>query len=94
MGESPDDDEETRLQKTILLVTSLAVTVSAIGWGLMYLAFDERLAASIPLSYFVISLPSILVIRSMMGTKKTLVFVFLVVAMATGTGYFFGTFWG
>jgi signal transduction histidine kinase len=60
-GVSPDDDEETRLQKTILLVTSLAVTASAIGWGLMYLAFDERLAASIPLSFFVISMPSILV---------------------------------
>jgi signal transduction histidine kinase len=61
MGVSPDDDEETRLQKTILLVTSLAVTASAVGWSFMYLAFDERLAASIPLSYFAISTPSILV---------------------------------
>jgi signal transduction histidine kinase len=61
MGATPDDDEATRLQKTILLVTALGVTVSAVGWGLMYLAFDERLAASIPLSYFVISMASILV---------------------------------
>jgi len=61
LGESPDDDEATRLQKTILLVTALSVTVSAVGWGLMYLVFDERLAASIPLSYFVFSLASILV---------------------------------
>jgi uncharacterized membrane protein YraQ (UPF0718 family) len=37
-----------------------------------------------------LSLPNMLVIRSVMGTKKTLVFVALVVAMATGTGYFFG----
>jgi uncharacterized membrane protein YraQ (UPF0718 family) len=35
-----------------------------------------------------------LVIRSVMGTKETAVFVLLVVAMATGTGYFFGMFWG
>jgi signal transduction histidine kinase len=61
LGASPEDDEETRLQKTILLVTSLAVTVSAIGWCLLYLAYDERLAAAIPLLYFLISLPSILV---------------------------------
>ena len=61
LGESPDDDEAIRLQKTILLVTALGVTVSAVGWGLMYLAFDERLAASIPLSYFVVSMASILV---------------------------------
>jgi len=61
MGVSPDDDEATLLQKRILLVTALTVTVSAVGWGLMYLAFDEILAASIPLSYFVVSLASILV---------------------------------
>lgn len=51
----------TRLQKTILLVTSLAVTVSAVGWGLVYLAFDEGLAASIPLSYSGVSMASMIV---------------------------------
>jgi hypothetical protein len=35
-----------------------------------------------------------LVIRSVMGTKKTLVFVALVVAMATASGMIFGAFWG
>jgi signal transduction histidine kinase len=59
LGVNPDDDEEMILQKRILLVTSLAVTASAVGWGVLYLAFDENLAASIPLSYFVISMVSI-----------------------------------
>jgi hypothetical protein len=35
-----------------------------------------------------------LVIRSVMGTKKTLAFVTLVVIMATASGLIFGTFWG
>ncbi len=39
-----------------------------------------------------LSLPNMLVIRSIMGTKKTLVFVGLVVVMATVTGMLYGTF--
>jgi len=41
-----------------------------------------------------LSLPSMLVIRSILGTKKTVVFVSLVVAMATVTGMFYGAFFG
>ncbi len=39
-----------------------------------------------------LSLPNMLVIRSVMGTKKTMVFVSLVVIMATISGMFYGTF--
>jgi hypothetical protein len=39
-----------------------------------------------------LSLPNMLVIRSVLGTKKTLVFVTLVVIMATISGIIFGTF--
>ena len=37
-----------------------------------------------------LSLPNMLVIRSVMGTKKTITFVSLVVVMATVSGYVFG----
>jgi signal transduction histidine kinase len=57
------DDEATRLQKAILLGTSLAVTASAVFWGLVYMAFNEGLAASIPLSYSVVSTLSIIAVR-------------------------------
>lgn len=40
-----------------------------------------------------LSLPNMLVIRSVMGTKKTVVFVSLVVVMATFTGLVFGMFY-
>lgn len=39
-----------------------------------------------------LSLPSMLVIRSVMGTQKTLVFVSLVIAMATLSGLIYGSF--
>ncbi len=41
-----------------------------------------------------LSLPSMLVIRSVMGTKKTVVFCSLVVVMSTLSGMIFGAVWG
>jgi len=41
-----------------------------------------------------LSLPNMLVIRSVMGTKKTVVFASLVIVMATFSGIIFGTFFG
>lgn len=41
-----------------------------------------------------LSLPSMLVIRSVLGTRKTVVFVGLVIVMATLSGVIFGTFFG
>ena len=41
-----------------------------------------------------LSLPNMLVIRSVMGTKKTVVFVLLVVVMATASGIIYGTVFG
>jgi len=40
-----------------------------------------------------LSLPSMLVIRSIMGTQKTVVYVTLVVVMATISGFIFGAVW-
>jgi len=41
-----------------------------------------------------LSLPSILVLRSIMGTKKTVVYVSLVIVMATATGLAYGALFG
>jgi uncharacterized membrane protein YraQ (UPF0718 family) len=41
-----------------------------------------------------LSLPNMLVIRSIIGTQKTIVFVALVVVMATLSGIIYGTFFG
>jgi uncharacterized membrane protein YraQ (UPF0718 family) len=41
-----------------------------------------------------LSLPSILVLRTIIGTQKTMVYVLLVIIMSTVTGMLFGAFWG
>lgn len=58
--------------------------------GLMNNGMGKGPALALLLSGPTISLPSMLVIRSALGTKKTVVYVSLVVIMATITGFVFG----
>jgi hypothetical protein len=57
---------------------------------LMKLGMAKGPALALLLAGPALSLPSMLVIRSIMGTKKALVFIALVVMMATVTGILFG----
>ncbi|MBE9109216.1 permease [Nodosilinea sp. LEGE 07298] len=62
--------------------------------GLIGNGMGQGPALSLLLAGPALSLPNMLVIRSIMGTKKTAVFVALVVVMATISGIFFGAIWG
>jgi len=59
--------------------------------GLMGNGMGNGPALALLLAGPALSLPNMLVIRSVMGTKKTVVFVILVVIMATISGMVFGT---
>lgn len=56
----------------------------------MDLGMDSGPALALLLAGPALSIPSMLVIRNIMGTKKTLVYITLVVFFATLTGYIFG----
>ena len=56
--------------------------VGFITWFIRWMAY--------PLLAIVIELPNMLVIRSVMGTRRTVVFVVLTVSMATVTGLIYG----
>ena len=58
--------------------------------GLLGSGMGQGPALALLLAGPALSLPSMLVIRQVLGTKKTLVYVFLVCAMATVTGRIFG----
>jgi uncharacterized membrane protein YraQ (UPF0718 family) len=58
--------------------------------GLMGAGMGEGPALTLLLAGPALSLPSILVIRSFMGTKKTLVFLALVIVLATTAGMIYG----
>ena len=60
--------------------------------GLLGAGMGKGPALALLLAGPALSLPNMLVIRSIMGTKKTLVFISLVVVMATFSGMLFGHF--
>ncbi len=51
VGADPSDTHEIRLQKRLVVGIAAMVGVLAVFWGLIYLAFGEPLAASIPFVY-------------------------------------------
>jgi uncharacterized membrane protein YraQ (UPF0718 family) len=62
--------------------------------GLLASGMGKGPALALLLAGPALSLPNMLVIRSVMGTKKTLVFIILVVIMATVSGMVFGWYTG
>lgn len=60
--------------------------------GLLGSGMGQGPALALLLAGPALSLPNMLVIRSIMGTKKTLVYILLVVVMATFTGFIWGWF--
>jgi len=59
IGANPSDSDDTRLQKTLLVLSSLMMASLAIVWGFIYVAFGEYLAGAIPLFYSILSYLSI-----------------------------------
>ncbi|MFW5870292.1 MAG: permease, partial [Candidatus Sumerlaeota bacterium] len=62
--------------------------------GLIGAGMGKGPALALLLAGPALSLPNMLVIRSVMGTKKTVVFCSLVVVMSTISGIIFGAIWG
>ena len=60
IGSDPNDEDDIRLKKSLLILSSFIFMVLAITWGTGYVIFGEPLAGSIPLSYAFISLLSII----------------------------------
>ncbi len=69
-------------------LTEIPIVQGLIGSGM-----GKGPALALLLAGPALSLPSMLVIRSVMGTKKTVVFVLLVIIMATISGWIFGFFY-
>ena len=60
IGSDPHDEDDIRLQKSRLVICALPFMAAGWAWGLMYFFFRERLAGSIPFSYGIFSLLSLL----------------------------------
>jgi len=60
IGADANDDDDIRLQKSLLVVCALPFIIAGAAWGVMYIFFSEPLAGAIPLSYAIISLISVI----------------------------------
>jgi guanylate cyclase len=60
IGADPNDSEDVKLQKSLLVLCAFPFSLAGLGWGLMYILFGETSAGIIPLSYSIISLGSII----------------------------------
>jgi len=59
IGENPEDPEDLKLQKSILIAGSLMFITAGALWGIAYILLNELLAGLIPLSYAIISFSSV-----------------------------------
>ena len=60
IGSDLTDDDDSRLQKSLLVICAILFMFAGWAWGLMYFFFREPLAGSIPFSYGIFSLLSII----------------------------------
>lgn len=60
IGVTESDTEEMRLQKSLLVISSIPFMITGVIWGIMYFLFGELVSALIPLAYSLISLSSII----------------------------------
>jgi adenylate cyclase len=60
IGSDPNDDDNIRLQKSLMVICAFPFMIAGVFWGLLYVFSNEPLAGAIPLSYAVISLLSII----------------------------------
>ena len=58
-GADPNDEDDIKLQKLLLVICAFLFIFAGAAWGLMYILLGEMLAGMVPLSYSAISLLSI-----------------------------------
>ena len=63
IGVDPQDDDDVRLLKALLVGTALMILPAGILWGLLYVAFGEPEAGLIPWAYGVLSAGSLIVLQ-------------------------------
>ncbi len=73
IGSRPEDDEELKLQKSLLVLCAIPFILAGAAWGAMYVSSGEVNAGLIPLSYSAFSLASLVYFGI---SKKFLVFRF------------------
>ena len=73
IGADPNDSDEVRLQKNLLVLGSFMFIAAGAFWGLIYFSFGEYIAGSIPFGYAIISILSVIIFHM---TRRYKLFLF------------------
>jgi guanylate cyclase len=60
IGARDSDDEELKLQKSLLVICAIPFIIAGVIWAVMYMQFGEVSAGWIPMSYSIFSLASLI----------------------------------
>lgn len=60
IGADPNDENDVRLRKSLLVLLAFLFMLAGIAWGLMYFWFGETTAGMIPFLYGIFSLLSVI----------------------------------
>ena len=60
IGAEPQDSDDVRLQKSLLVIGTMMFIIAGLLWGLMYFALGEPIAGWIPFGYGIVSLISLI----------------------------------
>ncbi|MCC6299724.1 MAG: adenylate/guanylate cyclase domain-containing protein [Anaerolineales bacterium] len=60
IGANPNDDDDIRLQKSLLVICAFLFILAGFIWGMIYVIAGEPLAGAIPLSYSFVSALSVI----------------------------------
>ena len=60
IGARPDDSEEVRLRKSLLVISTIPFVFVGALWGCLYFSFGEQQAGIIPVSYSLFSIASLI----------------------------------
>ena len=63
LAANQDDNDETRLEKLILVITSILISIAALIWGSIYVWFGEVWSGLIPFFYSFLSVCSLVVLK-------------------------------
>ena len=85
IGADPDDDEELRQRKALLVLLAMLVLPVSLAWGSLYLAFGSEVGV-IPFVYFAVSVGSLLVFARTRNFRLLLVTQLLDIMLTTTIG--------
>lgn len=103
IGVKPEDDEETKLRKSLLVSTTILISIAALVWGFIYLSFGEIFPGTIPLIYTLISSITLFILaliknfRFFRFTQLLMILLLPFVLMISLGGFISGSaviFWG